>query len=402
MLVTRLLVKKVLARLSAISIALLLVALPAGATPQVVSPTPLICGFGEVRFDVDFPGARLNECAQTGIDEYSIGVLPEAQPINPSPWYAFKVMAVSRRTISVYLHYGVHSHRYPPKVSQDGKTWTLLDKDSYQVLFAGKTLKLNLVVGPQPRYIAAQEVIDNRYYEQWADELAQLAYVEKSVLGKSTQDRSIFKLVVAGPGKEWVLIVGRQHPPELTGALALMPFVETLLADSDLARQFRQHFNLLIVPNLNPDGVAAGHWRYNMNGVDLNRDWGLFTQPEIAHMRDELLRRFTQTGQRLVLGLDFHSTKEDIFYTQQDATTLYLPSFTHDWLRYIERQLPDYPVNRKATNNPGLPTFKTYMSGAYSIPAITYEVGDNTDRPLITQVARTGAEGMMNVLLYAD
>ena len=388
--------------LSAICMASLLVALPAGAAPPVLSQAPLICGFGEVRFDLDFPGARLNECAQTGLDEYTIGVLPEAQPINPSPWYAFKVMAASKRTISVYLHYGVHSHRYPPKSSQDGKTWTLLDNDSYQILFAGKALKLSLEVGPQPRYIAAQEVIDNRYYEQWADDLAQLDYVEKSLLGKSTQDRPIFKLVVAGPGKEWVLIVGRQHPPELTGALALMPFVDALLAERALARQFRQRFNLLIVPNLNPDGVAAGHWRYNMNGVDLNRDWGRFTQPETALMRDELLSRFSRTGQRLVLGLDFHSTREDVFYTQQDATTLYLPEFTHAWLGYIDRQLPDYPVNRKATNNPGLPTFKTYMSGAYSIPAITYEVGDNTDRQLITRVARTGAKGMMHVLLYAD
>ncbi len=374
---------------------MMIVASPAWAAPK---DRP-ICGFGEVRFDIDFPSARLNECARTGPDEYSLGVMPEATPINASPWYAFKVMAASTRMISVYLHYGVHSHRYPPKISKDGKTWTLLDRSDYQILFAGKTLQLSLVAGPQPLYIAAQEIIDNRYYEQWADGLAQLEYVEKSLLGKSPNNHSIFKLVSAGQGKEWVLIVGRQHPPELTGALALLPFVETLLADSDLARQFRQRFNLLIVPNLNPDGVAAGNWRYNMNGIDLNRDWGLFTQVEIALVRDELLRRFARTDQRLVLGLDFHSTGEDVFYTQQDDTTLYLPGFTRDWLEYIAGQLPNYRVKREATNNPGLPTFKTYLSGAYSIPAITYEVGDNTDRQLITRVARTGARGMMRVLL---
>jgi hypothetical protein len=32
--------------------------------------------------------------------------------------------------------------------------------------------------------------------------------------------------------------------------------------------------------NANPDGVDKGHWRLNDGGVDLNRDWGPFTQPE--------------------------------------------------------------------------------------------------------------------------
>lgn len=33
------------------------------------------------------------------------------------------------------------------------------------------------------------------------------------------------------------------------------------------------------------------------------------------------------------------------------------------------------------------------------VPAVIYEVGDNTDRELIRQVARTAAEAMMRLLL---
>ena len=32
---------------------------------------------------------------------------------------------------------------------------------------------------------------------------------------------------------------------------------------------------------MNPDGVDLGHWRHNANGVDLNRDWSYYNQPEI-------------------------------------------------------------------------------------------------------------------------
>ena len=71
-------------------------------------------------------------------------------------------------------------------------------------------------------------------------------------------------------------IVGRQHPPEVTGSMALMEFVETIVGASDLAKEFRQSFRTIVIPLMNPDGVAAGNWRHNLNGVDLNRDWGPF------------------------------------------------------------------------------------------------------------------------------
>jgi len=47
------------------------------------------------------------------------------------------------------------------------------------------------------------------------------------------------------------------------------------MGDSELAREFRRRFSIIMVPLLNPDGVVLGHWRHNVNGVDLNRDGGL-------------------------------------------------------------------------------------------------------------------------------
>ena len=90
------------------------------------------------------------------------------------------------------------------------------------------------------------------------------------------------------PFGEFIVIVGRQHPPEVTGSLNLFPFLATVLGDSSLARQFRARYQLIIYPFLNPDGVALGHWRHNTGGVDLNRDWGPFTQPETRLVRDHV------------------------------------------------------------------------------------------------------------------
>lgn len=369
---------------------------------RVSNPRP-VCAFGDLLFDTDFEGARINQCAQTGPNQYSLATYPEAKPINFSPWYAFRVVSERARTIEVYLTYAHHKHRYPPKISTDKRDWSLLDEAQYQVVLDGKAIRMKLKVGRTPTYIAAQELIDNQFYSTWIKNLSEAhSFVRQSVLGKSKQGRPIVKMEVTEGDNEWVLLVGRQHPPEVTGALAFLPFVERVLAEDALSRQFRQRFNLLIVPNLNPDGVAAGHWRFNMNYVDLNRDWGLYRQPEIALVGGWFDRMLSGSRQRLVLGLDFHSTKEDVFYTQPDDADIHLPHFTGDWLAAVQAQVPEFKVTRKATNNPGLPTFKTYISKHYRIPAITYEMGDHTKRPLITKAAKAAAEQMMRLLLLSD
>src|SRR3546814_2301684 len=85
--------------------------------------------------------------------------------------------------------------------------------------------------------------------------------------------------------------LGRQHPRETTGTQALMGFVDELAADSPLARDFRERTLVIVLPLLNPDGVVEGNWRGNINGQDLNRDWGPFTQSETRAVRDVLKDR---------------------------------------------------------------------------------------------------------------
>ena len=49
----------------------------------------------------------------------------------------------------------------------------------------------------------------------------------------------------------------------------------------------KREIRAAVVPLANPDGVEQGHWRHNAQGVDLNRDWDRFQQPETRALRDE-------------------------------------------------------------------------------------------------------------------
>ncbi|WP_367947367.1 M14 family metallopeptidase [Sphingopyxis sp. BSNA05] len=201
---------------------------------------------------------------------------------------------------------------------------------------------------------------------------------------------------------EQVVLIGRQHPPEVTGALAILPFVETLLADTPLAKRYRERFETIVVPMLNPDGVVRGYWRHSTGHVDLNRDWGPFTQPETRLMKDLLDGIEEEPNKNLRLFVDFHSTRYDIFYTIPDDYQTTPPLFLKNWLDLLQQRMPGYEINRDAGHNLGQSNSKNYVHKRYGVPTMTYEMGDETDRRLVRKIAVAAATSMMETLLETE
>ena len=195
-----------------------------------------------------------------------------------------------------------------------------------------------------------------------------------------------------------VMIIGRQHPPEATGTMALLAFVEELAGDSPLAQEFREDFRVHVIPLVNPDGVDLGHWRHNTGGVDLNRDWVAFNQPETRAVRDTYSEILEAPGHELWFGIDFHSTQRDVFYALERAFETDPAGIIDPWLDYIGTNLPDYEVN-DSPGGLGSPTSRGWFYQEFDAPAVSYEVGDQTDRALIREVATTAARGTMEILL---
>ena len=365
---------------------------------------------GNITFDNDFDGARLNGITQNNDTLYTAIIAAENYPINPSPWYAFKVTSKQPNTIWVHLTYLNAKHRYFPKMSYDGKTWQSVDstdcilvKDptaknlTFQENALSESAYVRIRADKRPTWIAAQELVTSTIVNEWSKGILKNKFVSSEIIGKTPQNRP-FQCLRIGENKsdsKIMIVIGRLHPPEVTGQFALQAFVESLCTDSETANKFRKEYTVYVVPMMNPDGVDNGHWRHNTGGIDLNRDWADFNQPETQFVRDFLRNKINGNDRKLYFGIDFHSTWDDIFYTNLTEKPTNMDGLIKRWFEALEQAIPDYKVNARGSKPASGVISKAFFNREFNAEALVYEVGDNTSRDFTILKSKTAAEKLM-------
>lgn len=354
-----------------------------------------------VKLDNKFDGARVNGVSRLEKNRYEITITAENEPINPSPWYAFRISAEDSRTVEIELEYGKANHRYWPKISADGKNWTRIDSANFEVLKGRKRAKMTLDIGTKVTWISGQEIISSTDITNWAKQFTNVDDTKFEAIGKSKLGRDLVHLDIkdgSTRNKEIIAVVSRQHPPEVTGNMAMIAFIEEILNDSDLSKRFRDKYRVLVYPMLNPDGVDLGHWRHNAGGIDLNRDWAEYNQPEIRQICENIIKKANAANSEVILGLDFHSTYSDVYYTIADSIQTVMPTFANDWIGEIEKNLEGFNarVSPAALTSP---VSKNWFYNEFKAVGIVYEIGDSTPRNIIKKKGEVSAREMMKLLL---
>jgi len=348
-----------------------------------------------------FEAARLNGFEKINDSTAVVIIKPENTPINNSAYYAFKTWSNTAKTFYFKFQYpDGYQHRYIPKLKINN-TWRIID--SSQVLKTDNNITVKLNLTKTPILVAAQEVQSSTDVKLWYTNLISqnTDYVKLNHIGQTTLGRDIPVLDIHkgdSKSKDVIVLVTRQHPPEVTGFFAFQKFLETILDGSELSDLFLKKYHIIAFPIMNPDGVDLGHWRHNAGGVDTNRDWSLYRQPEIKNTIAYISKTLKKENAKLILGLDFHSTYEDVFYTNADRKETSLPNFISDWFNALEKNIPNYIVNEKAANSTR-PVSKGWFLYGHKAVGITYEIGDKTAKEDIELIGRISAEQMMTILL---
>lgn len=356
--------------------------------------------------DNEFDGARLNAIRRTNDTLYTVRIEPENAPINPSPWYAMRFKSDREQTITVRLTYPPNvRHRYFPQTSSDRVSWAPADSSGVRVGPGQFTADVRLDLhANEVRYLAGQEVINSTDVADWLDGLnARYNVVRAFSAGESKLGRNLpaFTISKGKPdSRPTIVLLSRQHPPEVTGFLCLQAFLDGLL-EHPRRDEFLAKYQLMVYPLLNPDGVDLGHWRHTAGGIDSNRDWARYRQPEARQVANGIVAVVKGTKSRVVLGMDFHSTYKDVYYTHNDRVEppTALPGFKDAWLAAIERGIGgSFRINEEAEPI-GKPTTMSWFRTQFGAEGITYEIGDGTDREFVRRKGIVSADALVSVLL---
>lgn len=371
---------------------------PPGATTESKPLDPhhkrmIGAGHPVVWVDNRFDGARFSDFYAVNDTLFRVVIRPENAPINRSAFYGFRIWADSHRQAWIELTYENGSHRYMPKLSMDGKKWSALDSSALHRDMEAGTAWFRMDVDREPTWVSAQPLFTSADTNEW---LASLG-LESGIIGITHEGRPMLNVVInesGNPSAPAIVLMTRQHPPELTGEIAFRTFVETVMSDDERMMALRRTHQIILYPMMNPDGVDNGHWRHNAGGVDLNRDWGPFNQPETRAVRDNM-RQIVSSGGPVVFMLDFHSTWYDVFYTisrEEERSGI-----SDRWLDGIRAQVPGYVIRDEPSGT--APTIsKNWFFREFQAVGVTYEVGDGTPEALIHDVARAAAYSLADLV----
>lgn len=355
------------------------------------------CQTAHASVHFDFEGASRSTCYVEDERIFSILVTPEhLPPINPSPWYAFRYKAEDGGKLTVNVRYVGAPHRYAPKWRGSG------DPAALSVAVAKDNSAVSITLPPGEGVVSGQPIMTSAHYDKLLGQLAQIGKGSRMILGYSHDGRPVEAVRLGNAdAPRLVVLLGRQHPPEVTGAIAMDAFSLAIAKLVGSGGIDGKEYQFLVVPQLNPDGVARGYWRANLGGVDLNRDWGPFKQPETRAVGDWLAR--LPIDVKPVLMLDFHSTNRNLFYVQGDKASGRERKFLAIWLNDKTSAFKGYPFEiEPRDNNPGSGTTKNWFNTTYGIPAYTYEVGDASDADAVRKAAEALAQNMIPALQSAQ
>lgn len=355
--------------------------------------TTALCSTAGLRIETGFERAAAAACRISG-DAVTVDIAPEKTPINPSPWYAFRVVSRTVRTLDLTLNYAGSEHRYQPVILSPEDGWRRIE--AAPDLGPGqRTARFRIRVQAGSTLIAGQPLQSISEALAPFEAGAASGALKRTEFGRSTDGRPLIAYEWIPPTpRRLVVLFARQHPPETTGGRAFDRFVERLFEPGADRAGVLATTRLLFVPVVNPDGISRGNWRGNAAGADLNRDWSGFAQPEIRALRDLINARAAETP--LAALFDFHSTWQSVVYAApEDRSGRDLGEEMLDYAAPIlGAGMP--PVLR--SHNEGAPTAKGWSLDAHGVAGLTLEFGDDVSATSLERIARVYADGLVEAI----
>ena len=265
-----------------------------------------------ITVSTDFDGGNTGRVETVSPTHLRVGVKGESDQNKrnrQATWYYFRVDGADKEPLTIDMvdlpgeynfrkNMGAITASTPPVISYDRKTWTHVTTVEYDK--SEPHLRLKITPTASRFWIAHTPPYTN-------DNLAVLRKAvgqsREEVIGKSAGGRDLLLWTIGkGPKTAWLMF--RQHSWESGTSWVGEAAVRSLL-QNDRAMTWK------IFPMCDPDGVARGGVRFNVNGYDLNRNWDTIDpklMPEIA-AQHAAVARWLKSGRTIDLYFTLHNTE---------------------------------------------------------------------------------------------
>ncbi len=155
--------------------------------------------------------------------------------------------------------------------SENGSDWKRLKSN-----FNEKTGAFSFKISPQGNSaeFAYFEPYSLTRHAQMIDRAKGSSLLFQHSIGKSAQNRDLDLLhFSAGSDRKKLWIIARQHPGESMAEWFMEGALEKILSQDQTIKDLMQSTDLILIPNINPDGSFMGNLRSNAMGANLNREW---------------------------------------------------------------------------------------------------------------------------------
>jgi Zinc carboxypeptidase len=259
-------------------------------------------------------------------------------------------------------------------VSPDGRAWSSLPAP----IIAGNRLEVRVRMESDSLYLARLEPYRLSDLHRLLAEIRDHPLVEITPIGRTVEGRELEIIRVGHPEAPYrILLRARAHPWEPGGNWVVQGLIRSLLEGDAIARRCLDRYSLCVMPMAAKDGVVRGHTRFNVLGMDLNRNWERPADPELApenHALERWLEAMIRQGKRPHLAIDLHNDNSGRLHPSRPATH---PEPHRATMKRLEQLLLEHTWFTEGTRDPGSPEPWTFGEGLverYGIDACILEL----------------------------
>ena len=192
-------------------------------------------------------------------------------------------------------------------LSSDGVTWKAVATEKTK----DNRVRIKVHMDKTDLYIARMEPYALSDLNSFLGNIRSNSLVEITTIGKTVEGRELEMVRVGYPDAPFsVLIRARAHAWEAGGNWVVQGLIKSLLEDDKDNRRYLKKYCLYVMPMANKDGVVRGMTRFNVMGMDLNRNWDKPADSELApenHALEVWLKGMIEKGRKPDLAVDLHN-----------------------------------------------------------------------------------------------